>query len=75
MKTTTPSIFMIPASDFTTDQCGVCGSSCILQFRDSSTGMKVGACCLQHLIYADNQLSSVDGIRRPTPQESSQKHD
>lgn len=65
-------IFMLAPSDFANGECGVCGAAAMLKYRDASTGLRAGLCCLADLIQAESLIATsfAVGLRHPTLAES-----
>jgi hypothetical protein len=65
-------IFLLSASAWRPGVCWLCDASVILKFRDTTTGMCVGACCVDSLLCADRVLAHAQnsGLRAPTNDES-----
>jgi hypothetical protein len=65
-------IFLLSNTQWKPGVCWLCEASVILKFRDTTTGMCVGSCCVESLLAADRVLgwASHSGLRAPTNEES-----
>lgn len=65
-------IFIMPSASWKPGMCWLCDEAVLLKFRDQTTGMCVGSCCVEALVRADSALfnANKDGIRSPTHEEA-----
>ena len=62
---------MLPPADTAVGVCSICNNPAVLQYRDASTGFRVGQCCRRELVVADAVLMTAPeaGVRHPATTE------
>jgi hypothetical protein len=67
---TRSSVRRFAACDFRTGHCAICTDPVIIKFQDTSTGWKIGDCCVHAAISAERVLSDPEArLRAPLREE------
>lgn len=64
-------IFMMSSGTWRAGVCWLCDEPVLLKYRDVTTGMTFGTCCVESVLFADRMLLTArkDGVRSPSENE------